>query len=329
MYKLGELLKNNRVEKGMLTSQASEKTKIPIKYIRSLEKGDYDAFVSEVHLKGFLKNYSRFLGLNVQKVLALCRRERMEKKEQSLGESQSPLRETKAIITPGRLVFAISSIVIISVIVFVIIQFNRILQPPSLSLSEPVEAQAPGEAFTEVDSDTISIVGKVEVGSKLLINGNEVTTNNLQEFRVDNYKLNPGSNTITLIAQSYYFSKSSQISLTVLSNQTVEDVDDTAIEEPPEEEESPDDGEIPADKMIIEVEVGPEEAWLVITIDGTTEVTDTIQPETRFTFEANQVLTIYSPRPQMVSLHINGKEYTFSPQSVAIFKLVNGIVVQE
>lgn len=323
MIKLGDLLKTKRNEKGLELSQVSESTKIPQKSLEALEEGNYDTFASEVYLKGFLKNYAKFLGVDTQKALAIYRRESKVYKEDTLQEAQKPIEEPKAIITPGRLVFALTVFIVISVIGFIALQVNKIMQPPYLELKEPISGVAPTELFKEVAGDSIILTGKVEVGSKLLINGNEVTTNNLQEFRVDNYKLNPGSNEIYIVAQSYYFSKTSEIKLTVLSN--FGSLDE---QENPEGNAEEDSG-VEAETMQIEIEVGPEQAWIVATVDETVKISDTIQPGESFSFEAEEVLTISSPRPQMVKLLINEEEYPFSSQTPAIFKLVNGNVVQE
>jgi hypothetical protein len=160
----------------------------------------------------------------------------------------------------------------------------------------------------------------------LLINGNEVNTNNLQEFRVDNYKLNPGSNEIYIIAESYYFSKTNQIKLTVVSQveESEEEMEETEQEEGEEISE-----EEQVESMNIKLSVINEDAWIVATVDGITKVNDTVQPGNEFSFTATEEFTIYSPRPQMVSLFINGEQYTFSSQVTTSFKLADGSIVQE
>jgi len=327
MLNLGDYLKSRRQQLEKSLAQVSENTKIPKNLIESLEKSQYDQFSSEVYLKGFIKNYAKYLKIDVNKALAIYRRERNLQKEESLKDSQKPIRDEKPIITPGRIVLFSTITIIIAVITFIVIQLNKIAQPPLLELSEPVQTTAPDESFVEVGNDKLTIAGKIEVGSKLLINGNEVTTNNLQEFRVDNFELNPGSNEIFIIAESYYFSKTSEIKLTVTYNQdeSTETVEDQEQNSDQETEEEPVDESL----MTIDIETGEQEAWLVVTIDEEIRIQDVVEPGSQFTFESEEVFTIYSPRPQMISLRINGEEYTFGSQSAAIFKLINGNVVQE
>jgi len=329
MLKLGEILKNRRQEKGLQLSQVSESTKIPQRLIRALEKGDYSVFSSEVYLRGLLKNYIKFLGVDEKKAMAIYRREQSTGKEGSLGDSYRPIEETKAVITPARLVFLITSLIVIFIVGFVVVQINKIIQPPRLELTDPAQAVAPGDAFKEVTTDTITIAGKVEVGSKLLINGNEVTTNNLQEFRVDNYKLNPGSNEIYIVAQSYYFSKTSDIKLTVLFKQ--EETEDT--EQPDSEDPDGSQGQDPQDEVLtpmnIDISIDEQEAWLVVTVDGETKIEQVVSAGTTFAFVANEEFTIYSPRPQVITLRINDTEYTFGAQGTTTFRMMGGEIIQE
>lgn len=330
MLSLGDYLKTKRQQKGISVIQASDQTKIPQNLINSLENSDYDAFSSEVYLRGFIKNYAKFLDIDISKALAIYRRERSQYREESLKDSQKPIKEQKPLITPGRLVLILTILIVFIVIAFITIQINKIIQPPSLELIEPIQASAPAEAISEVNKETISLSGKIEVGSKLLINGNEVTTNNLQEFRVDNFQLNPGSNEIYIIAESYYFSKKSEIKLTVIYNEesTTEEQQDTPDntdnEGDPNQEEEP--SEI---TMNIEIDVGEDEAWIVVTIDDEIKLQDVAEVGSHFSFEALDTFTIYSPRPQVISLRINGEEYSFSSQSAAIFKVIDGNIVQE
>jgi len=329
MLSLGDYLKTKRQQKGISLVQASDQTKIPQNLLRSLENSNYDIFSSEVYLRGFIKNYAKFLGIDISKALAIYRRERAQYNEESLKDSQKPIKEQKPVLTPGRLVLILTITLVIIVISFIIIQVNKIIQPPTLELTEPIQTTAPGESITEVRNETITLSGKVEVGSKLLINGNEVTTNNLQEFRVDNYKLNPGSNEIYIIAESYYFSKKSEIKLTLIFNQEEEDLNFDETEDNPSDENTQVNEEENQINMEIEIDIGEDEAWLVVTIDDEIKLQDVADAQSHYEFEASDTFTIYSPRPQMVSLKINGEEYTFGSQSAAIFKVINGSVVQE
>ncbi|HEX9804285.1 MAG TPA: helix-turn-helix domain-containing protein, partial [Candidatus Dojkabacteria bacterium] len=72
---LGSLLRQKRLEHGVSLKQAAESTKIREEYIVALENSDYKTLPASVYTKGFIKNYSAFLGINSKMTLALFRRE--------------------------------------------------------------------------------------------------------------------------------------------------------------------------------------------------------------------------------------------------------------
>jgi cytoskeletal protein RodZ len=61
---IGELLRAAREEKKLTVEQVNKETRISVQTIRSLERDDFGAFPSETYLKGFLRNYADFLGLD-------------------------------------------------------------------------------------------------------------------------------------------------------------------------------------------------------------------------------------------------------------------------
>lgn len=66
---VGEMLKRAREEKGLSLEEVNYRTKISVRVLATLEQDDLDAFESETYLKGFLKNYAGFLGLDMEKVM--------------------------------------------------------------------------------------------------------------------------------------------------------------------------------------------------------------------------------------------------------------------
>lgn len=67
---IGELLAQARREQKLALEACSAETKIRERYLRALEAGDASAFPGAVYLKGFLKNYADFLGLDGKALVA-------------------------------------------------------------------------------------------------------------------------------------------------------------------------------------------------------------------------------------------------------------------
>ena len=61
---IGEILRAAREGKKLTVEQVNRETRISVQTIRSLERDDFGAFPSETYLKGFLRNYAEFLGLD-------------------------------------------------------------------------------------------------------------------------------------------------------------------------------------------------------------------------------------------------------------------------
>ena len=78
MESLGEKLKNARNEKDLTLDQISRETSISVRFLEALEAENFDVFPGEPYLIGFLRNYSAFLDLDVQKVISLYRALRIQ-----------------------------------------------------------------------------------------------------------------------------------------------------------------------------------------------------------------------------------------------------------
>ena len=69
MASIGEQLREARVAQNKSLEELSSDTNISKKYLEALETDNYDEFPAEVYTKGFLKNYAKNLGLDVQSIL--------------------------------------------------------------------------------------------------------------------------------------------------------------------------------------------------------------------------------------------------------------------
>ncbi len=71
MGTLGQYLHNARVAHGIDLREAAQQTRISIHYLKALEEEDFSKLPGEVFVKGFLKNYGKFLGLDESEVMQL------------------------------------------------------------------------------------------------------------------------------------------------------------------------------------------------------------------------------------------------------------------
>jgi hypothetical protein len=66
VFELGSSLREARHRRGVEIAQAEQATKIRGKYLRALEDEQFDALPAETYIRGFLRTYAEYLGLDGQ-----------------------------------------------------------------------------------------------------------------------------------------------------------------------------------------------------------------------------------------------------------------------
>lgn len=64
MTQLGEMLRRERVGRGLTFKEVEQRLHIRSSYLEALEDGQYDLIPGDVYTKGFIRNYGNFLGLD-------------------------------------------------------------------------------------------------------------------------------------------------------------------------------------------------------------------------------------------------------------------------
>lgn len=88
---LGDLLRETREQKKLSLEDVEQGTNIRKLYIKSIEDGDYDKLPGEVFLKGFIKTYGKFLGLNSLELIE------QYKKEKNASASEKEVEPTNQV----------------------------------------------------------------------------------------------------------------------------------------------------------------------------------------------------------------------------------------
>lgn len=69
MQTVGQTLRSEREKKGLSIKEIETAISIRALYINAIEEDDYSVVPGEVYLKGFIRNYSNYLGLNGQQMV--------------------------------------------------------------------------------------------------------------------------------------------------------------------------------------------------------------------------------------------------------------------
>lgn len=64
MDELGNILREAREAKGLTLSEVQDEIRINAKFLAAMENGQYNLLPTPVHVKGYLRNYARFLSLD-------------------------------------------------------------------------------------------------------------------------------------------------------------------------------------------------------------------------------------------------------------------------
>ena len=122
---VGELLRKTREARKLSLDEVNKHTKISIETLRSLEQDDIESFESEAYLKGFAKNYARFLKLDMDVVMMTLDRQRgrMQLGKGTMWDIEETLKEEK--LKSSKLLSRILLPVLILIIIILSVLYIR------------------------------------------------------------------------------------------------------------------------------------------------------------------------------------------------------------
>jgi cytoskeletal protein RodZ len=310
--RIGDLLKEKRKERNLTIEQIAEITKIRAEYLRALEESDYKNFPSEVYLKGFLKNYAKYLGINSDQTLALYRRDNIitTKKEKKEVFGKFKDRLSKIVITPNRIILLLVIILIVGVAIYLSTYIGKVLKKPVITMTSPFDISAEGEYTYNTTKENIELIGTIDVNSKILINGEEVGPATTTSFN-KSFILPDTSNKIVIKALSP-FGRESQITITVNKN----------------------NGEViisPSDKVSqikATITILLDNTALTVMTDGSIKIDKTYMKNKVLEFTATDEITVTTNKNSSVSININGIEEKVDGKTVT-FELIGGKILKK
>ncbi|NPV52879.1 MAG: helix-turn-helix domain-containing protein [Firmicutes bacterium] len=86
---LGDILRTRRIARGLSLEEAQGATKIRQHHLMAMEAGDFDALPGEVYVRGFLRTYAGYIGLDSEKIVEQYRtvRGRVLPSDRAAGET--------------------------------------------------------------------------------------------------------------------------------------------------------------------------------------------------------------------------------------------------
>lgn len=93
MTQLGEMLRRERVGRGLTFKEVEQRLHIRSSYLEALEDGQYDLIPGDVYTKGFIRNYGNFLGLDGASLVEVYKKN--YGKQDDLGNLQVKIKDDR------------------------------------------------------------------------------------------------------------------------------------------------------------------------------------------------------------------------------------------
>ncbi|MDD3486893.1 MAG: DUF4115 domain-containing protein [Candidatus Moranbacteria bacterium] len=298
-YTLGEQLRNLRSEGRVTLHEVSRDTKIPMKYLEKIESGCYEELPPDVYVKGFLRAYAEFLGVDPKKIISLYEREKEIKSNLCSEEKKTPVKKAKKpaslVITPRYLAVAVIVIAIVGGFSYLYNQVGRFAAVPRLVITSPASDES-------VPGNSISVSGFTDEDAKLTINGQPVLVSDRGEFKED-ILLQNGVNAVTISAENRFEKKISKI-LNIKSDYQAPEVanggdeNGKVIGEQDEKREG----------VNITVRADANPVWISVEADGNLVYSGTMLPGAVQDFKGDKEVRITSGKANQTFIKVNGKD---------------------
>ncbi len=116
---IGAILSAARRERGVSLSDAAAETRIRESYLAALEEEEFSALGGDVYVKGFLRSYARFLGLQPEPLLQQYRQQHEALEEPPAAPRQRPLASPGTDRPPWAGLIGVAALLLLGVILVV------------------------------------------------------------------------------------------------------------------------------------------------------------------------------------------------------------------
>lgn len=292
-----------REERRISLKEVSRATMIQVRYLEALEGGFYNALPADVYVKGFLRSYADFLGVNENIFIKLYNKEIEIQKNLEQSKHQQPnwKKEKKEIInissfvfTPKVFLIGLASVVVFGILGYLYKEIGAFSSEARLVVLSPAD-----NLLTEENS--VIVEGVTDRDAMIYINGKSVIVDDNGRFKED-LPIQSGPNTINVKAVNK-FNKESEESIVVQSNKKEEVVD--------YEEDAPAnnaDIESTQKKIAIDISVDPGPVWVSVEADGNLVFSGTVLSGGTQSFQAKDKIIVNSAKGNATMIKLNGKD---------------------
>ncbi len=285
---LGKQLKSVRTHASLSIEEVASLTKIRAKFIEALETGDYENFPAEVYARGFLENYADFLGFPADEVLLQYRRERGLGKREAAKPLPMPRARgsrSRLTITPRTIWAGLGVVGLVVAVGYLLTQLSGFASPPRLEIYKPAQNET-------VSSDTVEVAGKTDSGAELSINSQPVPTDPDGGFSAQ-VRIAPGANTIRVATKNKRGRERAVTRSVIVAGGSTTP--------------TPTPAPAVSTGLLLTLRIGPNSAFLTVTVDGKQAFQGVLSPGIEQSFLANSRILVTTSNAGSTSVSINGQ----------------------
>lgn len=187
MLTVGEILRSEREKKGLVIKDIEKKIRVREKLLKSIENNNWEFFSSKVYIEGVIKNYSKVLKLNPEKMVAFFRRE--YEKNEELGFRGKLSRKYLTPETKKYLYILVAFVFLLFTFYFGV-QLKLFLSSPKVEIISP-------KVQTFKREGQVEIIGKTQKEAVVMIFGSRVYQDKEGVFTYK-FPLKPGRNELVM-----------------------------------------------------------------------------------------------------------------------------------
>jgi cytoskeleton protein RodZ len=301
---LGEKLKKLRSERRMSLTEASRQTRIQAKYLEYLEEGLYDKLPADVYVRGFLRSYAEFLGVDDRILVKLYEKEQeiqknIDKRKFPKTEKKETINVSSFIFTPKIIAVGSVALLLAGGIFYLYKEIGAFASAPRLVILSP-------EKNYVTSGNSVTVEGVTDRDAKLFLNGQPVLVRDDGKFR-ENITVQSGTSAINIRAINK-FDKDVSETLTVQSTyQQEENKDTTGSSSDLTTEQKSQDVSIQKG-LDLEVRVEPGPVWVSVETDGNVVFSGTMLSGATQSFHADGKIVVNSGKANATFVKFNGKD---------------------
>ncbi len=307
---LGEKLKSLRNERRITLGEASRFTKIQQKYLEYLEEGNYKKLPADVYVKGFLRSYADFLGVEEKILIRLYEKEKgikknLEKTKPENVKVRKPINISPFVFTPKIIAVFFGILLFLGGFFYLYREMRAFSNAPKLVILNP-------DPNTTYNANSITVEGVTDKDAKVFINDQPVLVSDGGSFNED-LALQSGANTIIIKAVNRFGKESSQ-NMTIRSNyrEVADKSGSGGNPDPSSGNSSGGSDQNPASSapngISLDVSVDPGPVWVSVEADGNPVFSGTMLTGASQTFSASDKIVINSGKGNATHVKFNGKD---------------------